>query len=81
MAMTAERYREAIAQLGYNITTVCPVLGISPRQSNRYAALDRRKADKGHAWAPIPDAVGMVLELAIRHGLKLEDVRKLYDRS
>lgn len=36
--MTPEEYRAAIARLGYNQTTIAPLLGITQRTSQRYAA-------------------------------------------
>ncbi|WP_441507957.1 hypothetical protein [Bosea sp. 2YAB26] len=36
--MTADEYRHAIKRLGLNQTTIAPLLGITARTSQRYAA-------------------------------------------
>lgn len=36
--MTPEAYRAALQRLGYNQTTIAPLLGITQRTSQRYAA-------------------------------------------
>lgn len=36
--MTPEAYRAALQRLGYNQTTIAPLLGVTQRTSQRYAA-------------------------------------------
>lgn len=62
--MTAAQYRKLLDRLGLTIVGAAPVLGISPRQAQRYAAGD-----------PIPGPVAKLLRLMVRLNLKPDDVK------
>jgi hypothetical protein len=56
--MTTAQYRTAIKKLGLKIFTAGPVLGISGRQSQRYAAGDA-----------IPETVVKLIACYLEHGI------------
>lgn len=64
--MTPSEYRAAVARLGYNQTTIAPLLRITQRTSQRYAS--------GGA----PEAVDLLLAYMAEHGtaLALEKLEK-----
>lgn len=55
--MTKEQYRKALDTLGLSIVGAGPILGITGRQSQRYAAGE-----------PIPLTVERLLELLLKRG-------------
>jgi len=57
--MTKEQYREALKTLGLSVYASGDWLGISMRQSQRYASGE----------APIPQVVANLLDCFLRHGL------------
>jgi DNA-binding transcriptional regulator YiaG len=62
--MTPNQYRTAIAKLGLSQVKAALFLGVSPRQSRRWALGE----------SPIPEGYAMLLRLMIRHGLTPVDV-------
>lgn len=56
--MTNEDYRAALARLGLSRVGAAPVLGISRRQAQRYAAQDA-----------IPEPVARLVALYLEHGI------------
>ena len=65
--MTAEEYRDALSKLGLSIISSAEHLGVSARQSQRYA----------NGTAAIADLVAKLLRLAIRIGLSAEDLKAI----
>jgi len=55
------QYREALAQLGLSIVGAGAILGVTPRQSQRYAAGET-----------MPLRVVLFLDLLVRHGIPAE---------
>ena len=66
-AMTAEEYRAALDKLGLSIVSSAEHLGVSHRQSQRYA----------NGSSPVADPVAKLLRLAIRIGLTANDLRAI----
>jgi hypothetical protein len=62
--MSPAQYRKAIAALGLNQTEAAHFLGVTPRQSRRYAAGDR----------DIPEATVKLLKLMIERKIKPEEL-------
>jgi hypothetical protein len=65
--MTAAEYRTALAKLGLSIVGSAEHLGVSHRQSQRYAS----------GTSPVADPVAKLLRLAIRIGLNAEDLKAI----
>ena len=65
--MTAEEYRAALNKLGLSIIASGEHLGLSSRQSQRYA----------NGTAAIGDPVAKLLRLAIRIGLSANDLKAI----
>jgi len=65
--MTTEEYRGALATLGLSIVGSAEHLGLSRRQSQRYA----------NGASPIAEPVAKLLRLAIRTGLTAEDLKAI----
>jgi hypothetical protein len=63
--MTTEEYRAALNKLGLSIVGSAEHLGLSPRQSQRYA----------DGTSPVADPVAKLLRLAIRIGLSANDLK------
>ena len=63
--MTAAEYRAALDKLGLSIVASAEHLGISHRQSQRYA----------NGTSPVADPVAKLLRLALRIGLNAEDLK------
>lgn len=57
--MNAQQYRNALQVLGLSIVGAAPVLGISRRQSQRYAA----------GTTPIPETIARLLTCYLAHGV------------
>lgn len=64
--MTSAQYRKLLDRLGLSIVGAAPVLGISPRQAQRYAAGD-----------PIPGPVSKLLKIIVDRGIPTDEVAKL----
>ena len=64
--MTSTQYRKLLDRLGLTIVGAAPVLGISPRQAQRYAAGD-----------PIPGPVAKLLRLMVDRGIDPVEVMRL----
>lgn len=62
--MTPTEYRAAIKSLGLVQERAGPVLGVSPRMSQSYATGEH----------PVPEPVAKLLRLALKLGLKSEDI-------
>ena len=65
--MTAVEYRAALNKLGLSIVASAEHLGLSHRQSQRYA----------NASSPVADPVAKLLRLAIRIGLSADDLKAI----
>ena len=65
--MTAAEYRIALAKLGLSIVGSAEHLGVSHRQSQRYA----------NGTSPVADPVAKLLRLAIRIGLNAGDLKAI----
>ena len=65
--MTATEYRAALDQLGLSIVGSAEHLGVSHRQSQRYA----------NGTSPVTDPVAKLLRLAIRTGLTANDLKAI----
>jgi hypothetical protein len=65
--MTIEEYRAALDKLGLSIVGSAECLGLSRRQSQRYA----------HGTSPVADPVAKLLRLAIRTGLSAIDLKAI----
>lgn len=65
--MTAHEYAEAIQQLGLSHSSAGPVLGITPRQSQRYAA--------GKQQVAVP--VAKLLRLLLRHKITINNLKDI----
>jgi hypothetical protein len=65
--MTAEEYRAALDKLGLSIVGSAEHLGVSHRQSQRYA----------NGMSPVADPVAKLLRLAIRIGLTTNDLKAI----
>ena len=65
--MTPEEYRAALDKLGLSIVGSAEYLGLSRRQSQRYA----------NGAAPVADPVAKLLRLAIRTGLTANDLKTI----
>jgi hypothetical protein len=63
--MTAAEYRAALNKLGLSIVASAEHLGLSYRQSQRYA----------NGASPVADPVAKLLRLAIRIGLTAKDLK------
>lgn len=63
--MTPNQYRSAIERLGLSQVKAGAFLGAQERQSRRWAAGD----------AVIPESVGKLLRLMLKHNLKPDDVK------
>ena len=63
--MTAAEYRAALNKLGLSIVSSAEHLGVSHRQSQRYA----------NGTSPVADPVAKLLRLAIRIGLSANDLK------
>ena len=61
--MTAAEYRAALNKLGLSIVSSAEHLGVSHRQSQRYA----------NGTSPVADPVAKLLRLAIRIGLRANE--------
>jgi hypothetical protein len=66
-AMTTAEYRSALDRLGLSIVGSAEHLGLSRRQSQRYA----------NGTSPIADPVAKLLRLAIRIGLSADDLKAI----
>ena len=66
-AMTAEEYRAALDKLGLSIVNSAEHLGVSHRQSQRYA----------NGTSPVADPVAKLLRLAIRIGITANDLKAI----
>ena len=64
--MTNAQYRKLLEHLGLNIVEAGRVLGISPRQAQRYAAKDA-----------IPGPVAKLMRLMVERNIDPEDVKAL----
>lgn len=62
--MTCAQYRTVIAALGLSQTSAAKFLGVSLKQSQRWA--------NGHT--PVPEAVAKLLRLMVSHGLSVAEV-------
>jgi hypothetical protein len=65
--MTIEEYRAALNKLGLSIVASAEHLGLSHRQSQRYA----------NGTSPVADPVAKLLRLAIRIGLSASDLKAI----
>ena len=65
--MTAAEYRAALNKLGLSIVSSAEHLGVSHRQSQRYA----------NGSSPVADPVAKLLRLAIRTGLTAKDLKAI----
>jgi hypothetical protein len=65
--MTAAEYRAALNKLGLSIVSSAEHLGLSHRQSQRYA----------NGSSPVADPVAKLLRLAIRIGLSANDLKAI----
>ena len=65
--MTTEEYRAALNKLGLSIVSSAEHLGLSYRQSQRYA----------NGTSPVADPVAKLLRLAIRIGLSANDLKAI----
>ena len=65
--MTTEEYRAALDKLGLSIVGSAEYLGLSRRQSQRYA----------NGTSPVADPVAKLLRLAIRTGLTANDLKAI----
>jgi len=65
--MTAAEYRAALNKLGLSIVSSAEHLGVSHRQSQRYA----------NGISPVADPVAKLLRLAIRIGLGAKDLKAI----
>ena len=65
--MTPEEYRAALDTLGLSIASAADHLGLSRRQSQRYA----------NGTSPVADPVAKLLRLAIRTGLSANDLKAI----
>jgi hypothetical protein len=65
--MTTEEYRAALNKLGLSIVASAEHLGLSYRQSQRYAS----------GTSPVADPVAKLLRLAIRTGLSASDLKAI----
>ena len=65
--MTAAEYRAALNKLGLSIVSSAEHLGLSHRQSQRYA----------NGTSPVADPVAKLLRLAIRTGLSANDLKAI----
>ena len=65
--MTAAEYRAALNKLGLSIVSSAEHLGVSYRQSQRYA----------NGTSPVADPVAKLLRLAIRIGLSANDLKAI----
>ena len=65
--MSTEEYRAALDKLGLSIVGSAECLGLSRRQSQRYAS----------GATPIADPVAKLLRLAIRIGLTANDLKDI----
>ena len=65
--MTAAEYRAALNKLGLSIVASAEHLGVSHRQSQRYA----------NGTSPVADPVAKLLRLAIRIGLSAKDLKAI----
>jgi len=65
--MTAAEYRTALNKLGLSIVSSAEHLGLSHRQSQRYA----------NGTSPVADPVAKLLRLAIRIGLNANDLKAI----
>jgi hypothetical protein len=65
--MTAAEYRAALNKLGLSIVGSAEHLGLSHRQSQRYA----------NGTSPVADPVAKLLRLAIRIGLSAKDLKAI----
>ena len=65
--MTTEEYRAALDTLGLSIVGSAEHLGLSRRQSQRYA----------NGASPVADPVAKLLRLAIRTGLTANDLKAI----
>jgi hypothetical protein len=65
--MTAAEYRAALNKLGLSIVSSAEHLGLSHRQSQRYA----------NGTSPVADPVAKLLRLAIRAGLRANDLKAI----
>ena len=65
--MTAAEYRAALNKLGLSIVSSAEHLGVSYRQSQRYAG----------GTSPVADPVAKLLRLAIRIGLSAKDLKAI----
>jgi hypothetical protein len=66
-AMTTKEYRAALNELGLSIVGSAEHLGVSHRQSQRYA----------NGTSPVADPVAKLLRLAIRIGLSASDLKAI----
>jgi hypothetical protein len=65
--MTTAEYRAALNKLGLTIVSSAEHLGVSHRQSQRYAS----------GASPVADPVAKLLRLAIRTGLSANDLKAI----
>jgi hypothetical protein len=65
--MTTREYRAALSKLGLSIVASAEHLGLSHRQSQRYA----------NGTSPVADPVAKLLRLAIRIGLTANDLKAI----
>ena len=65
--MTTEDYRAALDKLGLSIVGSAEYLGLSRRQSRRYA----------NGTSPVADPVAKLLHLTIRIGLTANDLKSI----
>ena len=65
--MSTEEYRAALDKLGLSIVGSADYLGLSRRQSQRYA----------QGTAPIADPVAKLLRLAVRAGFSADDLKAI----
>ena len=65
--MTSEEYRAALDKLGLSIVGSAEYLGVSHRQSQRYA----------NGVSPVADPVAKLLRLTIRIGLTANDLKAI----
>ncbi len=64
--MTKTEYRAALKKLGFSIVGAAPLLGISKRQSQRFAAGD----------VPVFTAVAKLLRAAVKHKIDLTETHE-----
>ena len=65
--MSTDEYRAALDKLGLSIVSSAEHLGVSHRQSQRYA----------NGTSPVADPVAKLLRLAIRIGLSASDLKAI----